>query len=325
MNKNLIKVIIVIVLLAILSTLAIVVLNSNFSEEIQVIKNEGYIDKTASGSSGKLPSSTTLFESIIPEPSGDLKVYFFDVGQADAIFVQNNDSTMLIDAGNNPDGKYISKFLRNKLKINKIDYLIGSHPHEDHIGGLDIILQDFEIGTFYMPDREVEYKSYTDVIKYATEKKINIISPSVGTKFRVGTALCEIMTKNDDAEEINDTSIAIQLTFGKNKFLFTGDMLETEEKSRTWNDIDVLKVSHHGSRHSSKQSFLEQVKPEIAVIMCGKDNEYGYPQKDVLDRLAENNCNEIYITSEKGTILMTSNGNEITTECLPELDFDGNK
>ena len=267
----------------------------------------------------------TVIPEEIPGVSGDLKVYFLDVGQADCIFVQNNDSCMVIDAGNNPDGKYVSKFLRKELGIKKIDYLIGTHPHEDHIGGLDILIQDFEIGTLYMPDRKTENKSYTDVIKYANESGIKSISPSVGTKFNVGSAVCEIMTKNDNAEEINDTSIVIEMTYGKNKFLFTADMLEDGERSRTWNDIDVLKVSHHGSTYSTKDSFIKQVKPEIAVIMCGKNNDYYYPHEAVLDRLENNNCDKIYITSEVGTVLITSDGTNLDTQCLPQLDFDGNK
>ncbi len=176
-----------------------------------------------------------------------------------------------------------------------------------------------------MPDRKADSKAYTDVIKYANESGINTVSPSVGTKFNVGSAVCEIMTKNDNAEEVNDTSIVVEMTFGKNKFLFAADMLEDEERSRIWNDIDVLKVSHHGSTYSTKDSFIKQVKPEIAVIMCGKNNDYYYPHEAVLKRLEDNNCNEIYITSEKGTIIMQSDGSKITTECRSDLDFDGNK
>ena len=188
------------------------------------------------------------------------------------------------------------------------------------------MIQDFEIGTLYMPDRKVEAKCYTDVVKYANEAGLKSISPTVGTTFKLGDAVCEIMTKNDNAEEINDTSIVVQLTFGNNKFLFTGDILEDAEKSRTWNDIDVLKVSHHGSTYSTNESFLKQTKPEIAVIMCGKDNDYHYPHKAVLERLEANNCQNVYITSNDGTIFLISDGNTIsvTQNALPNTDFDGN-
>ena len=263
------------------------------------------------------------------EDEGDsiepLKVYFFYVGQAESIFVQNGNSCMLIDAGNNEDGEKLSEYIKNDLGIKKIDYLIGTHAHEDHIGGTDVIIKDFEIGRFFMPNRSTTFRTYKDVVSEAKKKNIDIESPKVGTKFKIGEAECEIMTQNDDAEEINDTSIVIQLSFGKHKFLFTGDIEESVERSREWEDIDILKVAHHGTTYASKNNFLKQVKPEIAVIMCGKENDYHYPHDAVRSRLAKNDCKEIYITSEKGTIIMQSDGSKITTECRSDLDFDGNK
>lgn len=304
--------------------LKVTLLSQNKVEEPkEVIINEGYIDDITPATGGSIRDNPDV--SVISVPSGELKVYFFDVGQADAIFVQNNDSCMLIDAGNNPDGKYISKYLRKELGIKKIDYLIGTHPHEDHIGGLDIIIEDFDIGTFYMPDRSVDNKSYTDVVKYAKEKDLKILSPTVGTKFKIGTALCEVMTKNDNAEDINESSIVIEVNFGENKFLFTGDIESEAESSRRWNDVDVLKVSHHGSKYATGEGFLKQVKPEIAVIMCAKDNDYYYPHEAVLKRLENINCKDVYITSEEGTILLTSDGKNITEKSFPQLTFDGNK
>lgn len=285
-------------------------------------KPEEYVDETAYASSGRIESSRSREKIAV---SGDLNVYFFDVGQAESIFVENNGKTMLIDAGNNPDGKYISKYLRKELGIKTIDYLIGTHPHEDHIGGLDIIIEDFNIGNLYMPSKSVENKTYEDVIKIANKKGIKIISPEIGTKFNVGTAKCTIMTQNDNAEDINETSIVIEMSFGIKKFLFTADMLGLNEKTRIWNDIDVLKVAHHGSIYSSEESFLKQVKPEIAIITCGKDNDYHYPHEGVLKRLEEIGCKDVYITKDDGTILLTCDGTNINVKCLPELRLDGNQ
>jgi competence protein ComEC len=254
-----------------------------------------------------------------------LYVYFLDVGQGDCIFVQNENETMLIDAGNNPDGKYVSKYLRKELGIKKIDYLIGTHAHEDHIGGTDIIIQDFDIGTFYMPNKTSENKCYTDVIKYAKEKQIDIVSPNIGTRFNVGNATCEIMTKNDDAEDYNETSIVIEMNFGRQKFLFTGDMETENEESRKWDDIDVLKVAHHGSTYSTSSKFLNEIRPEIAVIMCSKNNDYYYPHEKLIERLEKSGCKDIYVTADEGTILITSDGRKNTVKSLKELSFDGNK
>ena len=229
----------------------------------------------------------------------ELTIYFFDVGQGDSIFVQNQDKCMLIDAGNNPDGKYISRFLRKTLNIKKIDYLICTHAHEDHAGGIDIIIDDFEIGEFFMPKKSTTTKTFTDILDAAEKKGLKAKSPSIGTKFNVGLAECEVMTQNDNAEELNETSIVIEMTFGKLKYLFAADMEVANEESRTWNDIDVLKVAHHGSVYTTTKPFLKQVKPEIAIITCGKNNEYYYPHEKVLKRLKEVGCNQIYVTSEK--------------------------
>ncbi len=255
--------------------------------------------------------------------SPELKVYFLDVGQGDSIFVQNGDNCMLIDAGNNPDGKYISKYLRKELGINKIDYLIGTHSHEDHIGGMDIILEDFEIGTFYMPDSTATNKTYTDVLNWAKKKNVDVISPNVGTTFNVGKAECKVMSILNNDEDENANSIVIELRFGKQKYLFTADMEVVNEESRIWNDIDVLKVSHHGSTYTSSMSFLKEVKPEIAIITCGKDNEYYYPHEAVLKRLKQVGCEEIHVTKDEGTILIKSDGVENKVENI-DISFDGN-
>lgn len=260
-----------------------------------------------------------------PEINSTLEVYFFYVGQGEATFIKNDEHTMLIDAGNNPDGKNISKYLRNKLNIKKLDYLIATHSHEDHIGGIDIIIEDFNVEHFYMPAQTSDNKSYTDVIEWANKKKLDVVSPSIGTKFNLGDAKCEIMSKDDNTEDLNESSIVLQLTFGNQKFLFTGDMEATNEESRRWEDIDVLKVSHHGSTYTSTQDFLKQVKPEIAVISCGKNNDYYYPHEAVLKRLQDVGCDKIYVTSEVGTVLIKCDGKSCKVETLKDIDLDGNK
>ena len=261
--------------------------------------------------------------SQIPEDANKLRVYFFDVGQGDSIFVENNGVTMLIDAGNNPDGKYISKYLRNVLNIKKIDYLIATHSHEDHIGGMDIIIEDFDVGHFFIPKQKVESKSYDDVIEWANQKEIDMVSPAIGRIFYVGDAVCEVMAKDDETEDLNASTIVIQLKFGEKKFLFTGDIEAANEEAREWEDIDVLKVAHHGSTYSSSVDFLKQTLPEIAVISCGRDNEYYYPHEAVLKRLEDVGCKNVYITANDNTILLVTDGNVIEAQKLEEI-MDGN-
>ena len=266
-------------------------------------------------------------ESITPKITStvvnenDLQIYYLDVGQADSIFVYNNDVCMLVDAGNNRDGKKICEYL-DSLGITKIDYLVGTHAHEDHIGGLDDVIRHFEIGNIYMPKKSATTKTFEDVIDAIRSKNMKVKSPKVGATFNVGNAVCEIMAVDDEAIDANLSSIVIEMTYGTQKFLLTGDMEVENEENRAWNDIDVLKVAHHGSSSSSSEEFLEQIKPEIAIISCGKGNDYGHPHKEILERLEKMNC-EVYRTDLLGTIRLTCDGTTSQLEFL-DVSCDGN-
>ena len=244
----------------------------------------------------------------------DLKVYFIDVGQADSILVISKDETMLIDAGNNEDGTDVVNFIKEK-GITKLNYVIGTHPHEDHIGGLDDVINAFDIENVYLPDITTNTKTFEDVLDAIENKNLEITTPQIGDTFTLGESNCEVKSTIIDNSNLNLASLVIRLEFGETSFLFMGDAETDNEEQTTWEQTTVLKVGHHGSDTSSSLEFLEQVQPQISVIMVGKDNSYGHPNQETLEKLEEVGA-QIYRTDENGTITITSDG----TECHVETE-----
>ena len=246
------------------------------------------------------------------EVTDDLKVYFIDVGQADSILVTSKDKAMLIDAGNNEDGEDVVNFIKEK-GITKLNYVIGTHPHEDHIGGLDDVINAFDIDNVLLPDITTNTKTFEDVLDAIENKHLEITTPQIGDTFTLGESNCEVKSTIIDNSNLNLASLVIRLEFGKNSFLFMGDAETENEEQTTWEQTTVLKVGHHGSNTSSSLKFLEQVKPQIAVIMVGEGNRYGHPNEETLEKLEKMNS-KIYRTDENGTITITSDGNECKVE-----------
>jgi len=177
---------------------------------------------------------------------GDLKVYFIDVGQADSILITQNNQSILIDAGNNEDGEKVVNFIKEK-GITKLQYIVGTHPHEDHIGGLyDVINSDIEIENILMPKIQTNTKTFESVLDAISERGLKVTAPKKGDTFNIGDANCEIMTDSIlDENNLNLSSITIRLAFGNNSFLFMGDSETKNETTRQWQSTDVLKVGHH--------------------------------------------------------------------------------
>lgn len=176
----------------------------------------------------------------------NLKVYFIDVGQADSILITQKDQSMLIDAGNNEDGPDVVDFIKEK-GISKLNYVIGTHPHEDHIGGLDdVINSDIEIENILMPKIQTNTKTFESVLDAISNKGLKVNAPKKGDTFDIGEANCEVMTDSIlNERNLNLSSITIRLIFGNNSFLFMGDSESNNEKTREWPKSDVLKVGHH--------------------------------------------------------------------------------
>lgn len=240
----------------------------------------------------------------------DLLIDFIDVGQADSILIRNQDKTMLIDAGTNEAGETVVAYLQN-LGITKIDYLIGTHPHEDHIGGLDDVINQFNIEQIYMPKIETTTKTFEDVLDAIENKNLTVTFPNKGDKIEIGQAVGTFMTDPIlDKDNLNLSSLVLRIEFGNNSFLFMGDAEEENEETISWPKTDVLKVGHHGSNTSSSETFVTQVQPQYSIIMVGKDNSYNLPTQATIDKL-NTIGSKIYRTDENGTIQINSDGNTI--------------
>lgn len=275
----------------------------------------------------QVKSNTEIIEkvsqNIVIDPN-KLNILFFDVGQADAQLILYKGRSMLIDAGNSDDGEYIVDGLK-ALGITNLDYVIGTHVHEDHIGGMNYIIDSFEIGEFYLPYNTTSTTSYyKKLLTSLTKKNESINKANVGDKIEIEDLRFEVMSvDNTEPENINTSSIVMQASYGELKYLFMGDAEKENEEARSWEDVDVLKVGHHGSNTSSSEKFLNQVSPEIAIISVGYENSYELPKEKILKRL-EKVGSKIYRTDKDGTIQIISDGQ--TNEIIKiDVNFDNSQ
>lgn len=249
-------------------------------------------------------------------PTGILEVHYIDVGQgASQLVMTPNGNVMLIDGGNNDDEQRVVNYLK-KQGVSKVDILIGTHPDADHVGGLDKVVDAFEIGSIYMPKVSSTTKTFESLLTSIANKKLKVTTAKAGVELKLDEHLTvNMIAPINTYDDANEMSAVIKMTFGSNAFLFTGDA-----ESKSENDLladgtnlksDVLLVGHHGSNSSTSQSFLNAVNPKYAVIQVGK-NSYGHPTSEIIKRLNDKKIN-IYRNDTQGTIIFSSDGENITT------------
>lgn len=256
------------------------------------------------------------------DPEGELEVHFLDVGHGDSTVIVCGEHAMMIDCGDDAQGTKLQNYL-TKHGINKLDYLILTHPDKDHIGGAPVIITKFPVGQVFESGYYKDNKTAEKLRQTLKYERIEASVPEVGTEYQLGEAYFTILGPNRTYEESNDSSIALMLHFGENSFLFTGDAEKEAENDMAENDAaglslkaDVYQVGHHGSKSSSKKKFLEAVSPEFAVISCDYQGEYGHPHAEVLNRLRERGI-QVFRTDEQGTVVAVSDGKSITWNCSP--------
>lgn len=253
-----------------------------------------------------------------------LRVDFLNVGQADCALLSTNGHYMVIDGGNNGDADTILSYLEGQ-GVEKLDAVVGTHPHEDHIGSLDAIINHFDVDAVYMPKIMHTSKTFEDVLDAVANKGLKIKSPSPGDTIDFNGLEIEVLGPQREYKDFNNNSIVLKVNAGETAFLFTGDAEETAEKDilQAGYDLqaDVLKVGHHGSSTSSSQAFLQAVKPKYAVISVGVGNSYHHPEEEALQRLQSIGA-EIYRTDLQGDIVCTTDGKNIAFNCNSVSDTE---
>lgn len=257
-------------------------------------------------------------EQVIQAQEGELILTMIDVGQADGFYLEQSGKTAVIDCGTVSTGKDMVDYLKEQ-GVTRLDYVIGTHPHEDHMGGMYEIITNFEVGTIVIPEvtkNSITSKWYAKLMKEIKDAKYTVDYPEVGEIYALGDSIIEVLGPEEEPENnINNYSIVMKITFGTMDILMTGDA-ETDSEadiiaSGADLDAEILKLGHHGSDTSSSKEFLDAVSPDYALISTKVGNKYEHPIKSVMDEI-KNRDIEVYRTDECGTVVLTITNDSVT-------------
>ena len=265
------------------------------------------LSTTACGGEGQSAPSAAPAE-------GALDVHYIDVGQADSALILCGGESMLIDGGNVADSSLVVSYLADQ-GVDSLDYVVCTHAHEDHVGGLSGPLSQYPAEHVLAPVTEYDTKAFQNFLKYTRQQGLEVTSPSPGDTWTVGDASVTVLGPQKAYEDTNNTSIVLRLDYGETSFLFTGDAERDAEadmlEAGAALQADVLKVGHHGSNTSTSYPFLREVAPEYAVISVGEGNDYGHPHEETMSRLRDADVT-VYRTDLQGHIVATSDGESIS-------------
>ena len=254
------------------------------------------------------------------EGEAHLKMHVIDIGQGDATLIQCGEKNVLIDCGENGMGETVLDYL-DRINVTHLDWLIGTHPHSDHIGGMDTVIKSaLTIDNMMMPQTSEEMtpttRTYTEVLEAAKKKKLKITRPTPGKEYDLDDVTMLVLSPAKKAKytDLNDYSIVLKFTYGDISILACGDATKTVERQLITLDYDlsaqIYKVSHHGGKESNTEAFLAEVNPTYCAISCGRDNPYGHPKEVVLERLANIGC-QVNRTDVDGDLLYETDGKNI--------------
>lgn len=255
------------------------------------------------------------------ELTEELKLHMIDVGQADCFLFMKGDKVALVDCGTRSTGKDAVEYIKS-LGITRIDYVFGTHPHHDHMGGMYDIITNFEVGKIIIPqvkEGQVTTNWYIKLMKQIVDGNYEVEYSKTGNEYFLGGAMIQIVWQSElEQDNVNNYSDIIKVSFGDMDVLMTGDAeTEIEEevlRSGVQIDAEILKVGHHGSNTSSSDEFLDEIDPDYGLISCKVGNKYEHPTKNTMEKLQQREV-EVYRTDECGTVIATITPSGVTFNC----------
>lgn len=251
------------------------------------------------------------------QQSTSASIHFIDVGQGDATLIETAGKFILIDSGTRDSADALVSYLREQ-GVSQLELCIATHPHEDHIGGMPNVMQNFTVKQLYMPTKTTTTKIFQSMVETAQARGVAVTPAKAGDQFTVGDAVLNVLFPDQEYSDLNNNSVTVQVALGGKTILFTGDNEEPSEQKLLERfgaslKSDVFQAGHHGSNTSNTQTFLEAVSPSIVVISCGKDNSYGHPHEEVLEQFRQIGAT-VYRTDQDGTVVLTLDNGVISVQ-----------